>query len=731
MTTPRITPELRCAAAGALRSAGRKMLLAAVLLLAAAPAAAEITGRVTTITGAPVPQARVELVGGAAGAALTGPAFTDATGAFVLPGAAAPADLLVTHPRYQAASVHVPAGAAAAVVLEAKQEVFEEIVVTAARGGDPVSPPSVAVASLDPRELPGAPASVVEAVTAVPGVAENGQGGLFQVYSIRGVSRQRVLTLLDGVPLTSERRAGVSASFLDPLLLGTAEVVRGPASSLYGSGALGGVVQLFPERRIGGVAEAGWSSQGDESYQRLGGGGAAPTGRTWSAALAHREAGDAETADGARLFSRFERWNGFARLGWGAEPRRWELLLVPALTSGIGKPNAEATRTSYPREEHLVAKLSLATAATAASLYLHPHTLETLAEEPGGGGARVDNRSLDLGADLQHQRAVGDDVAVRFGVEWVARRGVEAVERERDAAGAPGSAARTLDDAEEDDAGLYGSARWTKPRATFEVGGRLSWIRQSNGGAGSTEDRAWSGFAGAVVPLAAGFQATANLGTGLRFPSLSERYFSGTTGRGEVVANEDLEAERSLHGDLGLAWYGRRAFAAVHAFRQEIDDYVERVEIRPGVRTFVNLTSGTIHGVEAEGFLQPSAGWLLSWGGATIDGEATTGAPLADIPADRLFVALTADPPTWLGGRWTARLRAEHREARDEPGPGERAIPSAFLLSAALDYRLRPEVTLTLRGTNLADDLYWPSADDLALPGPGRGVGLGVRWEAK
>jgi outer membrane receptor protein involved in Fe transport len=303
------------------------------------------------------------------------------------------------------------------------------------------------------------------------------------------------------------------------------------------------------------------------------------------------------------------------------------------------------------------------------------------------------------------------------------------VERERDASGAVIAVARPLDDAEEDDAGLYGSLRWTAPRATLEAGGRLSWVRQANAGAGSTDDSAWSGFVGAVVPLAAGFQATANLGTGLRFPSLSERFFTGTTGRGEVIANEDLGAERSLHGDLGLAWHGRRAFAAVHAFRQEIDDYVERIEVRPGVRTFVNLTAGTIDGVEAEGFFQAAPGWLVSWGGAAIDGEDDTGAPLADIPADRLFVALAAEPPTWLGGRWTARLRAELRASVDDPGPGEQAIPSAFLLSAALDYRLHPDLTLTLRGTNLTNALYWPSADDLALPGVGRGVGVGVSWE--
>jgi len=41
--------------------------------------------------------------------------------------------------------------------------------------------------------------------------------------------------------IVAERRAGATASFIDPLLLGVVNVVRGPYSSYYGSGALGGV----------------------------------------------------------------------------------------------------------------------------------------------------------------------------------------------------------------------------------------------------------------------------------------------------------------------------------------------------------------------------------------------------------------------------------------------------------------------------------------------------------
>ena len=56
------------------------------------------------------------------------------------------------------------------------------------------------------------------------------------------MARGRTLVLLDGARVTTERRAGASATFLDPFSLGSVELVRGPGSVAYGSDALGGVI---------------------------------------------------------------------------------------------------------------------------------------------------------------------------------------------------------------------------------------------------------------------------------------------------------------------------------------------------------------------------------------------------------------------------------------------------------------------------------------------------------
>jgi len=215
----------------------------------------------------------------------------------------------------------------------------------------------------------------------------------------------------------------------------------------------------------------------------------------------------------------------------------------------------------------------------------------------------------------------------------------------------------------------------------------------------------------------------ANIGTGLRFPSLSERFFSGTTGRGTVVGREGLEPERSLTLDAGLRFYGERLFITGTVFGSRIDDYIERVEIEPNRLTFVNLGSGRIRGVELEGLLQLDAEWSLELGGHVIEGRDAEDQPLADMPPDRLYAGTK-----FARGRWTWRLRGERRDAKKDPGSGEKPIPAADLVAFKWVYELRPGLSLGLSLRNVLDEEYFNSADRKVPLAPGRSVSVSMRW---
>ncbi|MBC7634374.1 MAG: TonB-dependent receptor [Acetobacteraceae bacterium] len=98
-------------------------------------------------------------------------------------------------------------------------------------------------------------ATLAEAMSAVPGarlVQSGGPGGNASLF-LRGTNSNHVLVLRDGIPITDPSDPGGAFNFgVDTLAdVDRIEVVRGPMSALYGSGAIGGVVNLITKRGAG------------------------------------------------------------------------------------------------------------------------------------------------------------------------------------------------------------------------------------------------------------------------------------------------------------------------------------------------------------------------------------------------------------------------------------------------------------------------------------------------
>ena len=76
--------------------------------------------------------------------------------------------------------------------------------------------------------------AMADMFSTAPEVNFSGQGGLLQTVSIRGLSRWRIQTLVEGVPIHTERRAGNAAEFIAPSLVSNAYVLSGAASTQLG-----------------------------------------------------------------------------------------------------------------------------------------------------------------------------------------------------------------------------------------------------------------------------------------------------------------------------------------------------------------------------------------------------------------------------------------------------------------------------------------------------------------
>lgn len=126
----------------------------------------------------------------------------------------------------------------------------EEVTVTAGRVEQELLDVPMAVTVVTQQEIKESSArNIGELLEDVPGVMVNNAGsqGLKRV-SIRGEDTFRTLTLIDGQKISEQKSMSGAAIMIDPSSVERIEVIKGPASVLYGSDALGGVVNIITKK---------------------------------------------------------------------------------------------------------------------------------------------------------------------------------------------------------------------------------------------------------------------------------------------------------------------------------------------------------------------------------------------------------------------------------------------------------------------------------------------------
>ena len=160
---------------------------------------------------------------------------------------------LRAEPRRFSVARNAPADLAVALAVSAVQE---SVVVSASQVDTPLSRVTDAVTVISRAELDLKHTdTVADALRLVPGfgvVASGGRGAVTSIFP-RGGESDYTLVLIDGIPQNAFG-GGFDAAHLSTADIDRIEVVRGPASALYGSGAIGGVVHVITQQ--GGPARA-------------------------------------------------------------------------------------------------------------------------------------------------------------------------------------------------------------------------------------------------------------------------------------------------------------------------------------------------------------------------------------------------------------------------------------------------------------------------------------------
>ncbi|WP_444997058.1 TonB-dependent receptor domain-containing protein [Aliikangiella sp. IMCC44359] len=563
------------------------------------------------------------------------------------------------------------------------------------------------------EEVARQPSSVAELLEVEQGLAINGQPGLLQTVSIRGLARQRVHAYVNGMRITSERRAGIAASFIDPVLLAGVEVTQGPASTYYGSGAIGGGIHLVTRQDDALWMKASVGGDGNEWLTAAGTGG-----DHYSAGFAFRQRQNGETSQGSEKNNQFSQHSLFYQRHFEWQNYKLDWQFIESQGDDIGKDNSRYPQnriTSYPEEKHVLTQLTLTSDQDwVTKLYLHQQSLLTQDVRPEVRINLVETDSLDIGASLENQWQQSGFNGL-FGIDYFARRDVDSQEKETHLDTLLVTHTQPLLSGKENEIAAFFTANKAFDGWSIHSGLRVNYQSQNSQNSSQISDNFTTYFLTVNKPVTQHIDLTLSYGTGFRFASLSERLFTGTTGRGQTVGNINLKPEESTSFDLGLRFQKDDFKASINRFKTTIDHFIERSSIDDNTRTYQNLLKGELVGWQYEFNYNANKQLGFELSGQGIHGQDQQGRALADVPAKRHQLSID-----YLQGDWSARLSYVHRLKKNTVVDGELPLDTAEIVRFKLGYQFNQNWVLQMSMNNLLDEVYYASSDDLSTLAAGR-----------
>jgi iron complex outermembrane receptor protein len=368
------------------------LAVAAPLLAQTRPAAGTVSGRVTLAAdGSPVHGATVIIVGARR------ETTTSDTGAFTVENVPAGTYEVVVRREHlnadRRAVIVEPAGTVTVDFQMSMEALHESVAVTASASGTSTTFDSFSsITSLDSLELArNLGPTIADTLVSEPGIALRSFGPGNARPIIRGFDGDRVLIMQDGVrtgDLSSQ--SGDHGTSIDPASLERLEVVKGPATLLYGSNAIGGVVNAitpqdaFRASPFDGAIGGGAFDTGTGNAQ-LGGSGNVQYGHgpwtVWGGGGARRT-GDYESPAGPIANSATDLRNARFGLGWTGQQ----------LFFGVGA-QFERSRLGVPFANEL-----------------HDHDPDEEGEDHGGEAHDEEDFDIDL---LSNRRDLRIDTGLR------------------------------------------------------------------------------------------------------------------------------------------------------------------------------------------------------------------------------------------------------------------------------------------------------------------------------
>lgn len=431
------------------------------------------------------------------------------------------------------------------------------------------------------------------------GVSDGAAGGI----SLRGLSggSGRLMVLIDGHPQYMGLMGHPIADACQTLLAERVEVLRGPASVLYGSNAMGGVVNIVTRR----MEEEGARTDVNLGYGSFNTLQSELTNRIREGRFTSVVSGSYNRTDGHRADMGFEQYGGYAKAGYAFSPR-WSLRADVNLTHFNASQPGSLTERMYDADQRITRGMtSLAVenryerSSGALSLFYNwgRHRINdghTADEAPLD--YRFNSRDRMMGISWYESMQLFRGNRLTVGVDYY-RFGGEAWNRyvagERE-----GERTELADVVQHETAGYVDFRQHLGRRLTFDAGVRLD--HHSHVG---TE---WIPQAGVSLHLPHALELKLSASKGFRYPTLREMYMF-------PPQNPDLKPERMWNYELALSQRlldGRLTYG-INLFRIDGENMIVAVP-REGA-TPLNVNTGRIENTGAEGqaTLRIGANWSV------------------------------------------------------------------------------------------------------------------------
>lgn len=731
-----------------------------------------IEGRVATSDGGVVEDAEVLV------AELRRRTLVGADGTFRFEGVPAGTYLLeAVSARYGNAvdRVTVAAGGTAQVELVLDLTVHrDEILVTASpdvRSRYEVAQPTSVMSreELQERVQP----TLGETLSNEPGVTSTffGQGASRPV--IRGLGGDRIRVLDSGVGAGDASTTSPDhAVSIDPLSAERIEVLRGPATLLYGSSAVGGVVNVIdnripdelPGEAFGGTVELRGGTVSDErgGFGQLGGG----VGRfAWHVDFLKRATDDYEIPGFAESRAVRE-----AEEEGGQDEGEEAFGFVP---NSATESESGAVGFSYVGDHGFLG----VSASGLETLYgipggAHAHEGDESEEGAEEEAIRIDleQRRYDLRGSVTRPLGIFRGVNVRFGVtdyehrelegaevgtrflndSWEGRiellqnalgplsgsLGFQALSRDFEAIGEEAFVPPT----QTDSWAVFAFEELERGPWRFQFGGRYENqdVTAETEGLDHRSLSGLSGSLGIVWQADEDYSVGVSLARSTKLPNAEELFSNGPhiATRAFEIGDPNLKEETSLGVDVTLRKSNGPLTGELTFFTNRFDDYIFESatgEEEDGLRVFRYVQRDTeFQGAELTGVWELFHGEPkhldLEFGADFVRAELRdTGEPLPRIPPRRYRLGFH-----YRGERLTGRIEGVRAEEQDRVSRFETPTEGYTLLNASVGYRFLTDVAvydLLLRGTNLTDEEARSHVSFLKdfVPLPGRDVSLSLR----